>query len=375
MKIAKFFALLCAAATFAVGCEENSTKTEVPAPDPNATLEIKVNAERITIGQEIKFTVLMDGVDVTAGEGLAIYDASNYDQVSNPFIPTEIRDYDFYAMYGPLVTEEHALVTVQPVMSDLPEDPQPESTKFNHRILLIDHTASGCTYCPNMMDALKELSKTVYHDRYNEVTAHYGGLAARDNAKSDAAAIVAGNIAASIPGFPSLTFNLRYPRNASANASVIKSHIDNLWNAEGAEAGIAAVTTVGDQKVIVDIEVKAAVEQEYRVAAWLLEDNIYSKQTGAKQEWHNYAMNAIRDITGYNGANDLSGDSLGVIKVGETAVKRLELDVLSTDWVIDNMKVLVIVTAASEDYNGKFEVVNTAVCPIRGAVEYEYLAE
>ena len=379
MKFAKLFALLCAFATFAVGCDtETGNETNVPAPDPNATLEIQVKSSTITIGQKIEFTVLMDGVDVTSAADLAIYDSSNYELVGNPYTPTEIRTYDFYAMYGPLVTEKHAVVIVQPVMENLPEDPQPENLKFNHRILLIDHTASGCGYCPEMMDALKEVAATEYHDRYNEVTAHYGRLASRDNAKSDAAAIVAGNVLASVNGFPSLTFNMRYPRVCEArNAAVIKGHIDNLWKKDGAEAGIAGCATLGDNVVTVQVEVKSAKEQEYRIAAWLLEDNIYSKQSGAPandtSDWHHYAQNAIRNITGYNGANDLSGDSIGVIPVGETGRGFLSLDIISEKWVTDNMEVLLIVTAPSDDYHGKFEVVNTALCKLNDVVTYEYM--
>lgn len=380
MKITKFFALLCATAAFAAGCETTTNEEPkpepgpVPEPTPGATLEIEVNKERIIIGNEVSFTVTMDGVDVTAAETLEIYETKNYSIVSNPYKPTELGKHEFYAMYGSLVTEKHAVVEVTPVMEDIPEDPQPENTTFNHRILLIDHTGSGCGYCPQMMTALRQLSEDDnYNTKYNEVTAHYGSLASTDNAKSDAAAIVGGNIAAYIKGFPALTYNFLEQTVSSQNISVIKREVDKLWNKDGAEAGITAVATLGANTVTVNYEVKSAKEQEYRVSVWLLESDIYSKQNGASADWQHYAQHAIRNITGYVGPNDLSGDSIGTIAVGERAQGSADLAIISPSWVPENMDVLVIVSAPSEKFNGKFEVVNTALCPVGGTVEYEYL--
>lgn len=377
MKMIKFFALMCATAAFAVGCEDDPKPQTDPKPEPGpgtGALTINVSEERITIGEPIQFTVMKGDVDLTAAEGLEIYNAKTYNLVSNPFTPEEIGSYGFYAMYGAEVTEKHAYVEVLPIMENIPDDPQPENFTFNHRILLIDHTGSGCVYCPQMMTALKQLSEdNSYNKKYNEVTAHYGSLAANDNARSDAAEIVGGNIAAVVQGFPSLTFNLQEKTVANTSLSPIKNNISKLWKAEGAEAGVTAAATLGNNKVTVNFEVKSAKEQEYRVALWLLESDIYSKQTGASADWQNYAHNAIRNITGYVGANDLSGDSIGVIKSGEKARGSLDVSILSSTWVTDNMDVLVIVTAPSDKHNGKFEVVNTALCPVGGSVEYEYL--
>ena len=381
MKITKFFALLCATAAFAAGCETTTNEepkpepVPTPEPTPGATLEIKANKERITIGDEVAFTVTMDGVDVTAAETLEIYETKNYSIVSNPYKPTELGKHEFYAMYGSLVTEKHAVVEVMPVMENIPEDPQPENTTFNHRILLIDHTGSGCGYCPQMMTVLRQLSEDDnYKTKYNEVSAHYGSLATYDNAKSDAAAIVGGNIAAYVEGFPAVTYNfLERTPIYDRNLNIVKREVDKLWNKDGAEAGITAAATLGANKVTVNYEVKSAKEQEYRVSVWLLESDIYSNQTGASADWQYYAQHAIRNITGYVGPNDLSGDSIGTIAVGETAPGTADLAIISSSWVPENMDVLVIVSAPSEKFNGKFEVVNTALCPVGGTVEYEYL--
>ena len=381
MKITKFFALMCAVATIAVGCDkpgnpETPAPQPIPEPDPTATLEIEVVKSRITIGDEIQFIVTMNGTPVTEAKTLEIYDASTYDPVSNPYKPTEIGRYEFYAMYGPLVTNVHAFVEVLPVMEEIPADPQPENTKFNHRILLIDHTGSSCGYCPLMMTALKQLSEdSDYNTKYNEVTAHYGSLATNDNARSDAASIVGGNIAAYVKGFPALTYNLCEEYVASYSLSTIKNGINKLWKEDGAEAGIAAYAALAAEKVTVNYEIKTRTEQEYRVAAWLLESDIYSAQNGASADWQNYAHNAIRNITGYNGSNDISGESIGTVKVGEPARGTLEIPIISPKWVTDNMSVLIIVTAANERYQGKFEVVNTAICELGKGVEYEYMAE
>lgn len=384
MKITKFFALLCAAtAVFAVGCESNTPEgtgdepapipQPIPDPDPNATLEIEAVRDRVVIGDDIEFVVTMDGTPVTGAETLEIYETKNYSLVSNPYTPEEVGTYEFYAMYGSLVTEKHAVVEVIPII-DMPEDPQPENTTFNHRMLLIDHTGSGCTYCPYMMVALKQISEDAnYNTKYNEVTAHYGGLAATDNARSEAASIVGSNIAAFVEGFPSLTYNFLDETVSSYNASQIKGKISKLWKSEGADAGIAVVAELAGDKVTVSYEVKSAKEQEYRVSVWLLESDIYSKQTGASADWQHYAQHAIRNITGYVGPNDLSGVSIGTLGVGEKTQGMEDLAILSSEWKTENMDVLVIVSAPNDRYNGKFEVVNTALCPVGGQTVYEYL--
>ncbi|MBO5672427.1 MAG: Omp28-related outer membrane protein [Alistipes sp.] len=371
MKITKFFSLMLAAALVAVGCESTpSDKPDVPSTTGAITLEAPASIE---LGQPINFTVMQEGQDVTAAA--TIYETAGFTAVENPYTPTTTGTFSFYATKGK-ESSEIISVTVMASVPTLPEDEFPESTKFNHRVLLIDHTGLNCGNCPRVMDGLEALAKTDAHMHYNEACVHGGGYApsSSDKAYSDAAKIVDQFYRPS--GYPNIQFNFRagagdigYVDNFVKNNTAI---INSLVKAEGADAGIAVAANGDQTAVYVSIAVKAAVEQEYRLTAWLLENDIYNPgQSGATKDSHKLHQHALRNIAGAYSRNDISGDSIGVIAAGQVKEHSFELPIISNKWVVSNMEVLVIVSAPNK--NGQFEVVNTAVCPINSTIGYEYL--
>ncbi len=360
MKLTKFFALALAALAV-VGCEPN----EPNGPDvkPTGDAVLTANNNSVEVNTLIEFTVTAaDGTDLTAEA--VIYDKSHdYVVVENPFIPTMDGEYQFYAVIGNIITAT-IKVDVVPSIPALPEDAQPANTSFNHRILLVDHTGNTCGYCPQMMKALKSVAETGdYHSKYYEAMAHT--YSNGDPAYSGAASVVSNHHG--VTSYPTLTYNFEHSKQSSYNDAEIMGQIDALWKAEGADAGIAAAASLASTSVIVNTEVKAAVANEYRITAWLLEDGIYAKQTNATEEWMNTHDNAIRQrVSG----DDISGVDLGAIAAGETASTTLTLKIIGNKWVRENLKVMVIVSAKND--NGKFDVANVAICPMNDVVTYDY---
>ena len=375
MKLAKYISLIATIATLLVSCEPttgtNSGKGESDLNKPTLTAD----SYSIVVNTPITFTVTLDGADVT--EQAAIFDGIEFTRVDNPFTPTVDGDYEFYAVVGEQgLISDNIKVAVTPTPPALPEDSDKANTSFNHRILLVDHTGNTCTYCPNMMNALKEVAEEVvegteetenpvlkYHNKYYEAMAH--SFTATDPAGSDAANAISSYFG--ISSYPTLTFNFLTDIKSTANAEVIKQNIDALWK-ESADAGIAASASFASTSVVVNAEVKAAVENEYRINAWLLEDGIYAPQTGANgNEWMNTHNNAIRQaaIT-----EPMTGFDLGTIAVGETSSSVMKLNIKRGDWVRENMKIMLIVSA--KDDKGKYKVENVAICPIGGSVTYDY---
>ncbi len=360
MKLTKFFALALAALAF-VGCGE-------PTPDgpdvkPTGDAVLAANNNSVEVNTPIEFTVTAaDGTDLTAEA--VIYDKSHdYAVVENPFTPTMDGDYEFYAVVGSIITNT-IKVSVVPTIPALPEDAQPANTSFNHRILLVDHTGNTCGYCPQMMKALKTVSETGdYHSKYYEAMAHT--YSNGDPAFSGAASVVSNHHGVS--SYPTLTYNFYHTTQSSYNDAHIMGQIDALWKAEGADAGIAAAATLASKSVIVNTQVKAAVANDYRVTAWLLEDGIYAKQTNATEEWMNTHDNAIRQRVS---SDDISGVDLGSLAVGETKSTALTLNIVGNKWNRDNLKVMVIVSA--KNAKGQFEVANVAICPTDDVVTYDY---
>lgn len=360
MKLTKFFALALAALAF-VGCGE-------PTPDgpdvkPTGDAVLVANNNSVEVNTPIEFTVTAaDGTDLTADA--VIYDKSHdYVVVENPFTPTMDGDYEFYAVVGDIITNT-VKVSVVPTIPALPEDSEPANTVFNHRILLVDHTGNTCGYCPQMMKALKTVSETGdYHSKYYEAMAHT--YSNGDPAFSGAASMVSNHHGVS--SYPTLTYNFYHTIQSSYNDAHIMGQIDALWKAEGADAGIAAAATLASKSVVVNTEVKAAVANDYRITAWLLEDGIYAKQTNATEEWMNTHDNAIRQrVSG----DDISGVDLGTLAAGETKSTALTLNIIGNKWNRDNLKVMVIVSA--KNAKGQFEVANVAICPMNDVVTYDY---
>ena len=359
MKLTKFFALALAALAF-VGCGDDKPEQGVK---PTGDAVLTANNNSVEVNTPIEFTVTAaDGTDLTADA--VIYDKSHdYVVVANPYTPTMDGEYEFYAVVGNIITPS-IKVNVVATVPALPEDAQPANTSFNHRILLVDHTGNTCGYCPKMMEALKTVSETGdYHSKYYEAMAHT--YSSGDPAYSGAANVVSSHHG--VNAYPTLTYNFYHSTTSSYNDAHIMGQIDALWKAEGADAGIAAAATLASTSVIVNTEVKAAVANDYRITAWLLEDGIYAKQTNATAEWMNTHDNAIRQrVT----SDDISGVDLGTIAAGETASTALTLKIVGNKWVRENLKVMVIVSAKNE--KGKFEVVNVAICPMNDVVAYDY---
>jgi hypothetical protein len=181
------------------------------------------------------------------------------------------------------------------------------------------------------------------------------------------------------PTLPLTYISSQATTNQAVVSNLVIDRIDSCPNYANVSATITIPVTVtyrdangvigtATSSVVVNIEVKAAVENDYSVTAWLLEDGIYAKQTNATEEWMNTHDNAIRQRIE---SDAISGINLGTIAAGQTKSTAVVLKITGKDWVRDNMKVLII--ASAKNSNGKFEVANVVTCPIGDSVTYEYL--
>lgn len=369
MKITKFFALLCAAATLSVvGCETNNGTDEPDNSGGNKPGKetIELDAKRtVTTGEEVVFTVkTASGEDVTAESKIHL--KADGSVVENPFVSEVDGKFEFYATYGTKISKV-ITVSVVPEIPTLPEDDQPENLAFNHHVLLVDHTGTDCGFCPNMMAAINEVAAMPgYHEKFYEAMAHTYNT--DDPAYSHAAEIVKSHYRSLINGYPTTTFNFYHPTPASYYADDVKSQIDALWKADGADAGVAASVTGGNTMVVVSASVKAKVAGDYCITAWLLEDGIYAVQNGTKDERYYTHNNAVRSLAS---TDRIYGFSLGTIEAGQSKSYEMTMDInTNAGWKPENLKVLVIASALNK--SKRYEVVNMTVCPVNQSVNYDY---
>ena len=378
MKFTKFFAMLsCVAMAFAA-CEpvdDGKTPGDNPSDNPGdntTTGELTLTADKtaIELGESVTFTVTQEGTDVT--KDVTLYDA-DLNKLSNPYTPTVSGAINVTATKGKY-TSNTVTVTIMAQMPQVPADPQPSNLAFNHRAVVIDHTGVNCPACPSVTDKLLALANTEWHQHYNEVTCHAGGYANGDPGASAAATAL--NQMQAPSGYPNIKINFytatveNYGQATFLNlmAEALGAYIKT----DGADVGIAMAVEGDSTNIYCAAQVKAKASKEYKVVAWLLESNIYSpNQAGATKDYHKIYNYALRNISGEYSRNNVAGESIGILEPGQTYDCAFTLPMVSTKWIWENMGVLVIVSA--KDANNRWEVVNSAYCPVKESKAFEYV--
>ena len=318
----------------------------------------------------VSFTVEYDGIDVT--DMAAVYNGDG-SAAGLTFATDAEGSYGFYAEYNGERSETVTIVATGS-MPAIPEDPEPDNTAFVRRALMILFTSTDCSMCPFAISALHQLSLSPARNSYVLVECH--SVARNDPAYysgplmsvygSDVTPYVSADLdvnLAIVGGNPSIDAGMRNYR----------SLVNEAASSRPAQAGIAASSVLSGSNVLVSMSVKAAQTGEYKVAAWLLEDDIYGSQlnSGAAGNIDFNVHNDCLRYAQYTGSGrdaDYTGVSLGTVNAGEEADYTFSIPV-EDGWDVDNCHLVLIVTA--ED-GGSFYVNNAAKCEIGGTVAYEY---
>lgn len=371
MKKTLFMALL--APVFLFGCQ-GVTPDDSETPGGGSTSDLKgtitLYADHDIIMADgsyaTELTVLLTdnyGVEHDVTSDVEIYYEGNDAPLASPEFKTSVEaEYRFYAVRGFDVSNTVAVRAVKGVPA-LPKDSDADATDFRHRMLLVQHTGSKCPNCPRLMDVLRKLAgDEAYASKYLHVASH--SYNDDDAAYSSAASTL--SRALNLPGYyPWLTFNLT--TNEALDLAEIKAGIDELHK-DVADAGIQASAALVGNTVYANVELKAAVSSKYRVAVWLLEDNIHSMQSGATASWQNMHENCLRAMAGSTKNESIYGKPVGTVEVGESYDFIASIDMEPT-WKAENCKLVIIAVAG----NGDYDLVNCTVCPVGGSVSYDYL--
>lgn len=370
MKSIKLLAFFAAAATISVSC--GGSDTDQPEPPKRGNLLLTASKDAITSNgtDAVTFNVEMteeggEKIDVT-GQA-TIYLAGKDALPSNSFTTEMEGSYRFYAAYGPNVSND-ITIKAMPEVPELPADPNPASTDFAHRHLVIQHTGTDCGYCPYMMSALAQLAQdSEYSSQYCLAASHSYNTS--DPMYSTLSKNIGKLYCTGNDPYISMDLNKNLGVNNSsvaANVNNLKKLLDNNTVATP-DAGITAAVSATSAQIIINTSVKAAVTGSYRVGAWILEDKINAMQYGAQSDEHNIHNNAVRAAAGNQSI--LTGTEIGTIEAGKTGniVQTINID---RKWKIENCKVLIFVT--NPDADKQTPVKNCIVCPIGGSVAFEY---
>ena len=339
-----------------------------------ASNEVTLKADKSAVksGEAVAFTVIYEEEDVTADAKIYV-DGTN-EEVANPYIPTEAGDMAFYAEYNGLKSKMCNVAVVPAYAPEFPEDSAPESFDFNQRMLIVDHTGLGCSYCPDVKQVIHTAQeKEAYKDKFNVVYAYT--FNSNEVCYSSAARTLWNyyvgvcSTGDKLTGHPSFTTNYCFNYTGKFN---LEQRIDDMWE-ENPAASIAYAAKIVDDKIVVSASVKSSVAQNYKLSLWVLEDDIYAKQAAATAEWMHTHSNVMRDAPTGVSNTDISGIDFGYIEAGTTLSRIMEFDLFAaTSWKKENFKLIAVLSAPSEKYNGKYEVVTTSICEFGSSVGFDY---
>ncbi len=374
MKNLKFLAMFFAAALTFAACE--------PAEEGgygDGELVLKATPAIILCDGEYASTLeaTIGGKKVT--DGLTIFDNKN-NQVElsgMKFTTTVAGTYTFWASYGDKISNEVTITAVEefPAATELPLDPNPNSTSFVRKVMLVQYTGTGCQFCPFMVNCIKQMPATVSKHciltaahRFNQDDPAYLTSAALEQTMA-------------VSGFPTLAVDMHSLSGYYNYPALIRGMIQEAIDREDAKVGIAACASYNDKSRMISIkaEVKAAVTGNYRIGAWLLEDGIKGKQVNGGAEGYDYDThdNCIRIADSKVTGTDYTGYYLGEIKAGEKMVYEFNPTNMTLDasWKAENCHLVIFVTCegGKSDYTVNNWYVNNVVkCQLNGSVAYQY---
>lgn len=389
MKTLKFLAIFCLGALLFTGCTPENNDNGGNGGKKSLILV----ADKTTIYDNgldgATFTLYYDGMIVENGYELYI-GAGDEMIAGNKFCSTTQGTFEVWAAYGTVIsnTVNINVVATPPAAPAVPEDANPSKTNFKRRVLLTQFTGTGCGYCPLMMNALHQvLTSPVYGDEVVVAAAHLYN----DNDPAYLLEAQTLDNALGVTGFPSVYSDLNKAGFGDATFASLKSCIDAAQGRVNVKGGIAVSSEyhAEEEYIVINVNVKAKETAEFRVGAWLLEDNISAKQSvyadpykttgeliqpleGVNFNNHN---NCVRIADSKAGNLDFSGFSLGVIEAGKTASREFAFKLKAngtgsmTKWNHDNLRVIAFISTKE---GSKWLVNNVVKAPKNGSVDFEY---
>lgn len=349
------------------------TELAVYVDQAAASTEVTLIADNQTVkgGEQVTFTVIYEEEDVTSEA--TIY-ADDNTAISNPYTATDSGEKVFYAIYKELKSKPCTVVVIPAYAPEFPADSNPESFAFNQRMLIVDHTGQGCSYCPGVKQAIHDTQeKEAYKDKFNVVYAYT--FSSNEICYSSAARTLWNyyvgvcSTGDKLTGYPSFTTNYCFNYTGKYD---LESRINTLWDANPA-ASIAYAAKIEGDKIVVSASVKSSVSQQYKLSLWVLENDIYAKQTAATADWMNTHSSVMRDAPTGVTNTDIAGIDFGYVEAGTTLSRILEFDLFcASAWKRENLSLIAILSAPSEQYGGKYEVVTTQMCAFGAEAGFDY---
>lgn len=291
--------------------------------------------------------------------------------------------FTFYVTYNITESTKDKPISVQVINDAIPdraEDPNPSSTSFKRRAMVMQFTGTDCGYCPYIIEPLETMAAdTAYKDKFSWAAIHTfndDDPAAPCNS-SDYTKLYFAAAYGGISGYPTVLFDLTSQvgnlGSVAVNSANLKKAVDNSV-ANPASAGISATMTLDENNRVVTarVSVKAKDAKVYRVSMWVLEDKIKGGQNGSTTiKSHD---NALRYVArGADGSADYYGYPLNegkAMSAGQICDYVFAVNISNQSVLLANCQLLFFVTTST---GNSYTVVNSAVTKdLKTAMPFEY---
>lgn len=389
------YASLLMAAVMLISCSGQSGEDDGPVISGDIKLVADKNLVQSDGVDYVTLTVTVGGEVVT--DGVTFFDGNNSPMnISGfKFSTTREGEYKIWANYG-TSNSETIIIRSAKLIPETPNDPNPAGTSFKARVLLTEFTTVGCTACPNMKKAVRDVmydqetgEPTDFLDKYVMVACHSGLV----NSVPDPAFIKTGYEAfRNVTGYPNIDFDMQFTSGNYLHPD-FQSWFSTFYDfKKDVAAGIAVSSVFEDNVITMKVTVKPAVDGAYRVGAFLLEDGIYCVQQGTSDKsmyTHDSCVRYIDSSYRSGSGEYYYGHSLGNVAAGETAdylfvwdldeiwaEGRKQANFMGSewaDWVEENLHIAVFTSTVGESGGQQFYYVNNVVdAAIDGMKQFDY---
>ncbi|MBR5844700.1 MAG: Omp28-related outer membrane protein [Rikenellaceae bacterium] len=344
-----------------------------------AIFTIKFNGKVVESG----YKMYKNGTETSLPTTEVTIDGKKYKQ---PYFESkQTGSFSFYVTYNITESTKNAPISVQvnnDAIPDRAEDPNPSSTSFKRRAMVMQFTGTNCGFCPYMIEPLEQMAAdAAYKDKFSWAAIH------TFNSDSDPAApcntedrnkLYFAQAFGGVDGYPAVLVDLgstiyNMQNNKALNLANLKKAVDNSV-ANPASAGIAAAMTLDENNRVVTarVSVKAKDSKVYNVSMWLLEDNINGAQGGSSTiKEHDHALRYV--ARGAGNTASYVGYALNdgkAMTAGQIADYVFSINISNQSVKLANCKLIFFVTTST---GNSYTVVNSVVSKdLKTAVPFEY---
>ena len=294
-----------------------------------------------------RFTVTYDEEDVTARSKILV---DGVTMKGNLFSASAPGKYVFKAVYN---GRESNAVTVEakPVES--------MESRFVKNVAVFEFTGAWCTFCPSGYSNMNFVISR--NDEYKEtvhIMAFHSGQSGTDALAIPETDRIMSDLGVG-DGFPSFITELRTSGGLS-DGNAFKASLTEAFEDNPAHCAVALASEINDGKVKVTARLHSELSSSYRIAVFVVEDNVkyYQKDGSMTYDEYNH-RHVVRKVV----SSSYMGDRLGDVPAVEVVSKDYEFEA-DASWKTDNT----FIYALAIDYKGY--VNNMCICPVNGNVDF-----